>query len=49
MFAKCAEFIGDRTTFDESKVDKLAEITMDPELAKEILKRAQTSMGMDCR
>jgi len=48
MFAKCAEFIGDRTTFDESKVEKLAEITMDKVLAEEILKRAQTSMGMDC-
>lgn len=48
MFARCAEFIGDRATFTEDKIEKLGEIVMDAEVAKSIHKAAQSSMGMNC-
>lgn len=47
-FARCAEFIGDRTTFTEDKVAALAEICMDEDAARAVHKAAQSSMGMDC-
>jgi nucleolar protein 56 len=47
-FAKCAEYIGDRTTFTEDKVAGLGEICMDEDIAQSVFKASQSSMGMDC-
>lgn len=48
QFARCAEFIGDRTSLTAEKVTGLNDIVMDEEMAKTILQASQRSMGMDC-
>lgn len=48
QFARCAEYIGDRSSLSEEKLAGLNEIVMDEELSKAILVASQRSMGMDC-
>jgi nucleolar protein 56 len=47
MYARCAKFIGARTTLNESKLEELAKITMDEDLARAVLEASRVSMGMD--
>ncbi|CAM9101818.1 unnamed protein product [Ectocarpus fasciculatus] len=47
MFARAAAYIQDKTTLTEEKLDGLAEIVGDEELAKAVLKAAKASMGFD--
>lgn len=41
VFARCAAYIQDRTTFNEEKLDGLTEITMDEDLSKAVLTAAK--------
>ena len=52
LFARAAEFISDRSTFDDSKVDELKKILMDDaddedSVAAKVYTALKTSMGMD--
>jgi nucleolar protein 56 len=47
MFARCAYFIGKRTTLSAEKLPELEAITMDSTMAQSILDAAKMSMGFD--
>lgn len=47
VYSKCASYIGNRKTLDESKLDELEEIVMDRSKAEAILDASRSSMGMD--
>ena len=47
IYARLAQFIGDRGSLDESKLEGMTDITGEPEEAQAILDAARSSMGMD--
>lgn len=47
VYARCAAFIKNRATFDETKLPQLEKIVMSDDTAAEILNASRSSMGMD--
>ena len=47
IYARLAQFIGDRSTLDESKLEGMTDIIGEPEEAAAVLSAARSSMGMD--
>lgn len=47
MFARCAALIQDKATLNEEKLEQLAQIVGDEDVAKAVLKAAKASMGFD--
>jgi len=48
IFARLVQFIGARRTLTDEKLEELKEITMDEDLANQVLEASKTSMGLDC-
>lgn len=47
IYARCASFIKNRTSFSEESLEGLTEITMDEDISREVLAASRVSMGMD--
>ena len=47
IFARLVQFIGARNTLTDDRLDALTDVTLDEELAKQIIEAAKHSMGMD--
>jgi nucleolar protein 56 len=47
MYARCVEYIKDKSKLNEDMLDGLTKIVMDEDVAEQVLRAARASMGMD--